>query len=339
MIMIMRKSTAFPSVLFWYWERAGRRSTRPQGRRQFMGRSANCATTVLGIVLATGMPQPLADMEPGSGSLVRVATALYSTANLQAAAPGATLDANDTSFTAQVQLGNRAADETDNWALRLSHRYRALEFNDLATRTSFNGDIHSLGVGVLWQRKGETYRRRVSLAPVIAVSSNALKNPDALTADAVHLWINWSEYRRRSAHGEWLVGIGVDDRLGEYGIYPIVGLTWNPHPGTALQLAFPDSQLVQQLTPRFALSLRLAPDGGQWRVFDKSLEHESDFHWENWRSDFALQWSHPSGLTLELGAGISLRQHMDMALEDGTTLATDLEDATFAGLDIAWRWR
>lgn len=253
--------------------------------------------------------------------------------------PTATLSVRETQLRGVLPLSRTAVQDAYTWKAALLHRYRTVTFETLTPRADFNGDVHQLGVGLHGWRTTNKRRRTLSAMPVISTSSNALKSPHSLASDDMFLWLSWMDYRKHTLSTNWLYGLRVDDRFGQYRVYPTVGGTWEMHPGTFVQLAYPDTRWRQHIAPQVCLDIGLSPDGGRWRVHNKTMEKQNYFRWKNWRARLGLIWSHPSGMTIELSAGIRLHQHMQIPLEDGSVLETGLEDTSFATVDAGWHWR
>lgn len=255
------------------------------------------------------------------------------------ASRASTASVKETLLRVLLPLSQKATLDAYTWRAALLHRYRTITFEALASRADFNGDVHVLGFGLQGLHTSRQRRRAVSAMPVITTSSNALKNPHALRASDLSLWVSWIDHREQTISISWLYGLQIDNRFGDYLPYPTAGATWEPRPGTLLQLAYPDARWHQYIAPQFSLDLRLSPDGGRWHVHNKNMERQSDFSWEKWRASLALNWSHPSGLIIEISAGMLVQQTMQIPLENGSVLATDLEDARFTALSAGWRWR
>lgn len=305
--------------------------------RQGMGRIAASATalTLSAVVSYTCNAAP---RESSQTSLLHFSTSTFDSAQLEGAA-GASASVRETQLDAMLPLRAVPPLNAYTWTMSLMHRYRAITFNALTPRADFNGDVHVVGLGLHAGREAAGYRRALTLRPVIAVSSNALKNPDALTSKALAMQFAWTEYRTQTTTINWLFGIGSDDRLGKYAAYPIAGVTWAPDSSTRLELAYPHTRFIQQVTAQITLSVSLSPDGGEWHVYNKSMENQSDFQWENWRTALTLSWSHPSGGVIELEGGWLFQQHMRIPLENAAVLATDVEDSAFASVAAGWHWR
>lgn len=267
--------------------------------------------------------------------------AYFSTTSVESArlhnTPAAQASVRETHFEALLPFLPAARSTDYAWDASFMHRYRTLSVEALTPRANFNGDLHEIEVGLQARRITGKHARTILLRPGIAVSSNVLKNPDALTVHSLGGQFRWIEHAAQSARVNWLWGIGIDDRFGDYTAYPFAGLTWQPQGDTYLHLGYPDSFISHQLSSTVTMRVSVAPDGGQWRVHSKSMEDDADFHWENWRAGVALSWTHRSGWGAELQGGMLFEQHMRIPREEGGTLASDLDEAAFVSLAVHWR--
>jgi len=308
---------------------------REDSSRQGMGGITACATALIFPAVVSSPCIAATDAGPATPFAYFSTTTVESTRLRDTPAAGASV--RETHLEAMLPLAMRAHSWTYTWAASFMHRYRTISFDARMPRADFNGDVHEVELGLHAWRTAGPHRRTLTLRPGIAVSSNVLKNPAALNSKALGGRFQWFEYIAQTASVNWLLGLGIDDRFGEYRAYPLAGLTWEPHPGTSLQLAYPDTRIIQRLTATTTLSLNVAPDGGEWRVHNKSMEKEADFHWENWRTTFAMRWTQPRGWGIELQGGMLFHQAMRVPLENGVTLATELDDAAFASFALQWR--
>lgn len=290
------------------------------------------------LFLLTGYSAAEANGEsPPAASTLQFSTTNFDTTSLSIT-PKAQASLRETHLEVQWQTP-RTVETAYHWSSSFMHKYRAITLMGLTPRADFNGDVHLLGWGLYGWRTSGHHWRRLSIVPVLATSSNALKNPDALTSDALAAWLSWTEHYAPTTTTGWLLGFGLDDRLGRYTLYPIGGITWQPRAGTFLQLAYPDMRLTLHVTTLVVLNVNLTPDGGKWRVYSKNLENQADFEWKNWRASLGLKWVHTQGLLIELRGGVLLQQHMRIPLEDGTVATTDLDEAAFATFTAGWHWR
>lgn len=231
---------------------------------------------------------------------------------------------------------------TEQWGLR--HQYRAFEFEEFASSglqedvLQTNGDVHQLSGR--WQWRQETARSgwSVALAPLLSVSSNLLKEPGEIGSDAwqVHAY---GEYQQ-ALNQQWrfLLGGCVDDRFGRYRFYPSGGVIWQPRPELRLRLAFPDSRVDLDLTPRWRLYLSASPNGGIWQVHNEELDNLSRFRYRSLRLTAGALWElHPQWqIGLEWGA--DLQRKFYFRRTDGSAGRAAADSAQFAALRLVWRW-
>ncbi|TQV72699.1 hypothetical protein FKG94_18600 [Exilibacterium tricleocarpae] len=231
---------------------------------------------------------------------------------------------------------------TGRWGF--AHRYRAYEFEETqapgsgADQLQTNGDVHQLSVRRQWRQERGDAGWLAGVAPLLSVSSNLLKNPDAIGSDAwqVH---GYAEYRRRlDRNWQWLLGACADDRFDHYRIYPLAGLIWQPNADWELRLAFPDSRIQFTPAPRWQLYLSAAPNGAAWQVYNEELDQLSRLRYRSWRLRFGALWQ--VGRQWQVGAewGADTERKFDFRRTAGDRQSTAADTARYGALRVTWRW-
>ena len=217
--------------------------------------------------------------------------------------------------------------------MRFSHDYRAYEIEtspDRALQT--NGHLHRLA----WSYRFTGPSWEVSVAPVLAASSNASRHPRAIDAEFI-FWQGLVRQRRAwspSIEGFW--GLCRDDRFGDARLAPVLGIDWRVNDNLELTLGYPDMRLHWRLHPRLRLQTGIRPAGGRWRVYDDALVRRSLFAMESWRFSLEVALQVTRAHELIIGGGREVRREFAFRLEDGTDLRRRARDTTFTG--IRWRW-
>lgn len=211
------------------------------------------------------------------------------------------------------------------------YQYTIVGYDDLVQPMT-NGHLHSLGFPVGWRSKGKDFSLDYYLAPVISVSSNALKNPDLLDREALQVWTGLIYTKELSRESSWLLGFRSDYRFGPYHIYPVAGFCWRPDANWQLQLALPDFSIRRLYSNGIIIKLFAEPDGNKWHVFSEDTTTSSDFFYNAIVTGLSIEWQVNSKLLLELNAIRHSRREFSFTLEDGTTADTGARSST--GLSI-----
>ncbi|MDE0224474.1 MAG: DUF6268 family outer membrane beta-barrel protein [Gammaproteobacteria bacterium] len=218
--------------------------------------------------------------------------------------------------------------------MRVSHDYRAYEIEtspDQALQT--NGHLHRLALSYRFTNPGW----ELSVAPVLAGSSNAGRHPKVIDAEFI-FWQGFALYRRPwapSVDGYW--GVCLDDRFGSTRLTPVFGIDWRVNDQLDVTLGFPDTRLIWRMHPRLRLQADIHPAGGRWRVYDDALVRRSPFAMESWRLRVGLAFRINHAHELIIGGGREVQREFAFRLIDGTDLRTEAGNATFTR--IGWRWR
>ena len=212
-------------------------------------------------------------------------------------------------------------------AVDFNFQYTIVGFDDTVSPMT-NGHLHSWDFPVSWHRKGADYKLDYYLAPVLSVSSNAMKNPDLLDREALQLWTGMVYKKDLNQQSAWLLGFRSDHRFGPYRVYPVAGVCWQPDTNWQLQLALPDFSIRRFFSNGINIKLFAEPDGNKWHVFSKDETSSSDFIYNAIVTGLSIEWRINSTVRLELNAIKHSRREFNFSLEDGTPVETGARPST-----------
>lgn len=248
----------------------------------------------------------------------------------------ADLDGNLGSIEQDSYLSELLLRLNENWSLGVGHNYTIMRPGGFDLQT--NGHLHTLYFPLHWKRPSGGRHFRATLAPAVSVSSNVLKEPDEYGSDAVQV-LGALEWDRAVSETLGLrYGVCGDHRFGSYRVYPLLSVDWRPHVDWLLELGFPATALSYEASKSFDSSLRLAPNGNEWYVKDKSLEHHSKLRYESLLLEWALNWHPHERLTLTASIGRQFRNRYDMKLLDGSRAKADGDSFTRVGAALEWQF-
>ncbi len=222
--------------------------------------------------------------------------------------------------------------QQSHWSAR--HNYRVLALPEVnGTAAAANGHVHALALG--WQRSFHPWQ--LELSPVLAASSNVLRNLKILSADGWQLHGSALRTVDLSSWGSGALGLRADSRLGEYLSYPTA--QWRKALFNEVQLALgiPDSSIVWPWHPKLTLRLSMGPDGGQWRVRDDDLNRAGHVRQRRWHTSLALEWQLLTPIRLRLGASYYVRERWQYQLSDGTEVRRHRPNHSALWLGVAVR--
>ena len=232
-----------------------------------------------------------------------------------------------------VDLGYQFAND---WSLGVGHRYTIFRFAPIEPQT--NGHVHTLFVPVHRVKQTEGKRFRLSVAPALSASSNVVKDPGEYDADAMQL-LAAAVWRDALSEATGLsYGVCGDHRFGSYRIYPVLSFNWQPRPDWTIDLGFPTASLRYQATRRFDSSVRLAPNGNEWYVKDKSLRNASQFIYESYLLEWAFNWRAYEHFVMTAGIGWQFHNRYELTLLDGSQVRLSSDSFTRVGASLAWRF-
>ncbi len=227
-------------------------------------------------------------------------------------------------------------DLDSKWIIGAGHRYTILNVDGLELQT--NGHLHTFFLPAHWLSQGERKGFRVSIAPALSASSNVMKDPGEYTSDTLQILaaLVWS--RQISDQLGFRYGICGDHRFGRYRVYPTVSVDWQLHPDWVFELGYPASQLNYRVSKNLSSSLRIAPDGNEWYVSDKTLEKKSKLSYEAYVLELAFDWKAHRQLTLTANVGYQFNNRYTLTLADDSRERLSSESVTRIGVALAWHF-
>ncbi|MCH7833483.1 MAG: hypothetical protein IH911_00090 [Proteobacteria bacterium] len=224
----------------------------------------------------------------------------------------------------------------DNWAFGAGHRYTILNVEPLELQT--NGHLHTFFLPLHRQSQSDRKSFRFSIAPALSASSNVMKDPGEYKTDALQLLaaLVWS--RQISDRMNVRYGVCGDHRFGRYEIYPLISVAWQPHADWTVELGFPASQLTYRVSRSLTSSLRIAPDGNEWYVRDKSLQKRSRLVYEARMLEWAFNWQAHEHIVMTASVGRQFHNRYEMTLLDDSRVRLSSDAVTRIGAALAWRF-
>jgi hypothetical protein len=216
------------------------------------------------------------------------------------------------------------------------HNYTVLDINGIVPET--NGHLHTTFFVLHMLKTFDGGELRISIAPTLSASSNAMRNLDEYAGDAFQLLgaVVWRQHI--SEQWSWRFGLCGDHRFGDYQLYPLISAHWRPNADWMIQLGFPTSQLRYQVSTRLASRLRIMPDGNEWFVLDAGLTNSSQFIYEAYALEWIFDWQVHEKFSLSASIGRQLDSHYEMTLLDGTRARLQSDSVTRIGASLEWRF-
>ena len=212
-------------------------------------------------------------------------------------------------------------------AIGFNFQYTIVDFDDSITPMT-NGHLHNWNFPVSTHRKGSDHTLDYYLTPVISVSSNGLKNPELLDHEALQLWAGAVYRKDLGKESDWLVGFRADHRFGDYRVYPVAGICWQPNQDWYLQLALPDFSISRYFSSGIKIKLFAGPEGNRWHVFSADTTNSSDFTYSTIISGISVEWQLNPTMSLALDAIQHSAREFSFALDDGTPVETRAQSST-----------
>ncbi len=250
-------------------------------------------------------------------------------------------DNEETSFERNLGETNRENYSTDllfkankNWMFGAGHRSTILNVDRLELQT--NGYLHTFFFPVHKLYQSESKSFRFSIAPALSGSSNVTKDTDEYTADTLQVLAALVWERQISNRLGLRYGICGDHRLGKYQVYPVISVNWQPHPDWMIEIGFPTLQLSHQVTKSFASSMRIAPNGNEWYVKDRSLDKYSQLTYEAYLFEWTFNWQARQDFMLSASIGREFHSRYEMTLLDDSRVRLSSDPASRVGVSLAW---
>jgi len=220
------------------------------------------------------------------------------------------------------------------WNFGVGYRNTVLHVERLALQT--NGYLYTLFFPVHRLRRSGDQGLRLSIAPALSTSSNVFSDTSEYSSDAVQLLAAAVWKRRISDRADLHYGVCGDHRFGAYQIYPVITSTWRVHPDWTIEVGFPVSQITHRFSKNLTSLLRVAPNGNEWFVKDKSLTKHSQLVYEAYVLEWAFIWRARKNLALTASVGRDFRRRYEMTLLDETRVRLSADAANRVGINLGW---
>jgi hypothetical protein len=224
----------------------------------------------------------------------------------------------------------------DSLAIGVGHRYTILNARSIEPQT--NGHLHTVFFPLHRYVQSNHGNIRFSVAPALSASSNVFPDPGEYNSDTLQLLaaVVWS--KPLSERTEIRYGICGDHRFGRYAIYPLVSVDWQPHADWRIQLGFPNTQVTYQVSKSLSSSLRIAPDGNEWHVRDRSLERQSQLIYESFLLEWAFNWEAHDHFVVTASVGRQFRNRFEITLMNDSRVRLHGDPVARVGAALEWRF-
>ena len=225
--------------------------------------------------------------------------------------------------------------DDDKWLFGAGHRYTIFDIDPLQPET--NGHLHTFFLPLHKLTENDRRSFRFSIAPALSASSNVF-DKRKMSNDAVQLLAALVWGRRISDRTSLRYGICGDHRFGEYQIYPVISMQWQPRPDWSIQLGFPASWVSYQVSARSSSMIRIKPDGNEWYVLDKSLVNHSQFVYESYALEWTFDWKLRESFIITASVGRQFHNRFEMTLLDRSRVRLSGDPVTRVGAALEWRF-
>ena len=233
--------------------------------------------------------------------------------------------------TNEVNFSWPVSSEVDHsLALGFDMLYTIIDFELITPMT--NGHLHTWSLPVTGSYKKNTAEIFYNVTPVVSVSSNALKNPQLIENKSLQLNTQLIYKKNLNPEYAWIIGFMSDHRLGDYRLYPVAGVCWQPEKDWALQLSLPDFSIRKTFSNGINLTFYAAPQGNQWHVFSKDRQRDSDLRYNAIVTGITAQWSITPTVSLSLDFEKQSRREFSIVLDDNNLI--EPEAASSTGLTV-----
>lgn len=221
-------------------------------------------------------------------------------------------------------MSSHSAEKTTS--VGLDYSYTILGFTGDA-RPDTNGHLHSLTIPISGRYDREDRSLVYYLAPALSVSSNALKDPALLDADALQIRAGLWYRKALDEKQAWFAGLRADYRFGPYRLYPVAGYCWKPDQAWQLQLGLPDFSITRYFAGGVSIGLFASPEGNRWHVFNRDKTRESDLTYNAIVSGISVDWQMNQSVGLSIGIISHSRRQFSYLDETGVTQDTSAGSA------------
>lgn len=233
--------------------------------------------------------------------------------------------------TNEVKFGwLKTNDATHSIMVNFDMLYTIIDFDGITPMT--NGHLHIWDLSVNGNYKSNKSEVFYNITPALSVSSNILKNPDLINSDSLQLKTALVYKTDRNRNHEWVIGAMSDHRFGDYLLYPVAGVCWQPAENWLLQLVLPDFNIRKTFSTGISLSLYVTPEGNQWHVFSKDRQRNSDFTYNAIVTGITAQWAITPTTVLRIDVNKHTKREFSFVLDDNTS--TELEAGSSRGIAV-----
>ena len=212
-----------------------------------------------------------------------------------------------------------------NW--RAGYEYHKLDFpvDNLSTPVT-NGYLHAFAAAY----RGDIYYQKSSrlnweIMPVLAVSSNQLKNPDELKVSTFRLDGQLIWQSEKYSNLSFYAGACLTTLTGDYGIIPVAAVDYQ-YLNWALYLGYPHTSIDLQLTPEITVFSAWTLSGKQWEVLDKNLDYRNDVNYISKQLKLGVRFNILPQGTLEVFWLDYYDQEMEYLARNSTRVSADMEN-------------
>ena len=100
-------------------------------------------------------------------------------------------------------------------------------------------------------------------------------------------------------------------------------------------MGFPISEITYRITERLASSLRIAPNGNEWYVKDRSLQQHSQLAHEAYVLEWRFNWRAHEHFMLTASVGREFHSRYELTLQDESQRPTLQRSGHLVS---AWQW-
>lgn len=213
----------------------------------------------------------------------------------------------------------------------LDYQYTRYTYDGVSSR---NRDLHRVQFPLSIRREYGGGHAIVQIAPGVAVSSNAIKDPfERLDRDSVLTTgrIEWRKPLDESAALQ--IGLAHDRRFGEPLLYPLIGLVLD-RPSVRWRLVLPEPSVDIDIPGRWQLSARVYPAGSTWHVFTDDFSDTFRYRVRAVRAEVALSRQLGNRTRLDVTLGREMRRHHDFEDSAAERIRTEPDDATVLAFSV-----
>jgi len=219
-----------------------------------------------------------------------------------------------------------ASESEHSTALGFDMLYTIMNFDFVTPMT--NGHLHTWRLPVTGSYKKNGSEIFYKVTPAISVSSNVLRHPELIDGKALQLNTGLLYKKDIQREYSWVIGFMSDHRFGDYHLYPVAGICWQPTQDWLLQLTLPDFSIRKTFSSGINLVFYVAPEGNQWHVFSKDRQRDSDLTYNAIVTGITAQWSITPTVKLSLEFEKQSRREFSIVLDDNSLIEPQADSST-----------